>query len=297
MYSDRILLVETLVAVVETGSFSLAAKQLGISQSTVSRRIAALEKKLKGKPIIKRGSRWLELTERAQQYVIQIKRILDQLDSAEAILTSHDDKIEGLLRISMLPGLGSKYLVPALAKLHREHPQLILKLQFVDETIDLRDDPFDVAVRLTPSQLAGIECEKLTTCKLKMCASSTYCEEHGIPADVKAFKSHTLIAHAAQADQKTIKISGKRLQLAKGVKPSIYTDDFRTIHQMVRLHAGISLLPDYLIKEDLASGRLKTFDMGIRIEPLTIYACYRRDLKDSAKIRVTLKHLKEALKF
>ncbi|WP_395377409.1 LysR family transcriptional regulator [Marinicella sp. W31] len=288
-------MVETLIAVVETGSFSLAAKQLGISQSTVSRRIAALEKKLKGKPIIKRGSRWLELTERAQQYVVQIKNILAQLDSAEAILNSHDDKLEGLLRISMLPGLGGKYLVPALAELHTEYPKLILKMQFVDETVDIKGDPYDIAVRLTPSQQAGMECLKLHTCKLQMCASSQYCEKHGIPANVKELKNHTLIAHAAQADQKTIKISGKRLQLAKGVKPSIFTDDFRTIYQMVGLHAGISLLPDYLIKEDLASGRMKTFDMGIRIDPLTIYACYRRDLKDSAKVRVTLKYFKKAL--
>lgn len=295
MYSDRILLVETLVAVVETGSFSLAAKQLGISQSTVSRRIAALEKKLKGKPIVRRGSRWLELTERAQQYVAQIKNILAQLDSAEALLQSQDDKMEGLLRISMLPGLGSKRLVPALSKLHAEHPKLILKMQFVDETIDLKEEPFDIAVRMSPSQQSGIECINLTNFRLRMCGSRDYLNKYGIPQTPDDFKDHILIAHIAQASHKALNIGGKRLRLPKNLKPAIFSDDYRTIHQLIQLGTGISLLPDYLIREDLESGLLQTFDMGLDITPIPVYACFRKDLKNTAKIAITIKHLKQAV--
>ena len=295
MYSDRILLVETLIAVVETGSFSLAAKQLGISQSTVSRRIAALEQKLKGKPIIRRGSRWLELTERAQQYVTQIKSILSQLDSAEALLQSHDDKVEGLLRISTLPALGSMHLIPALAKLHTDYPKLILRIHYVDETISVKEEPFDIAIRMTPSQQSDVDSVELGYCRLQMCASKKYIQKHGMPENVKELKNHVVIAHTSQADQKTLKISGKRLQLPRSLKPSIFTDDFRTIHQMIKLHAGISLLPDYLIQKDLDSGLLQTFNMGLSIEPFSIYACYRRDLKNSAKINVTLDRLKKAI--
>lgn len=296
MYSDRIILIETLVAVVDTGSFSLAAKQLGISQSTVSRRIAALEKKLKGKPIVKRGTRWLGMTEQAEAYVNRVKNILMQLDSAETILQNYSHEPEGLLRVSLLPALGTALLIPALAQLHKKHSKLTLKIQLSDATINMKEQPYDIAVRLIPSSQSGIESVELSTAELKLCGSTKYFEKNGLPGKLEDLKQHTLIAHSAHVNQRVLKIGGQRLDIPSYIKPSIYADDFRAIHQLLLSDTGISLLPDYLIKNELDAGLLQTCECGLKTPLLSIFALYRSDIQQSAKVSATLKTMQELFK-
>ena len=132
MSTDRFGEIETLQAIADTQSFSEAAKRLGISQSSVSRRILSLESRLDNRTLVARTTREVHLTEAGHTYLQLANAALEQLHLAEQVLLEKEQEIQGLLRLSLPPATGRSLLVPVVHDLLIDYPKLNIELDFTE---------------------------------------------------------------------------------------------------------------------------------------------------------------------
>ena len=289
------MLAETLIVVLETGSFTSAAEKLGISQSTVSRRIAALETQLGGKSLINRGTPTIDLAENVKAYVNDIKSILSNLDTADARIKEQDLEPSGLLRISIPPALGRAKLAQPLAKLLQLHPKLKLKIDFSDRYVDLRDREFDLVIRIKPLEQTGVHQIKLGESQLKFVGAPSYFKSCIPPKKITGLKAHTLIGFSSGDENDHLKVGGQKLNFTRNLPLAIFANDISAIYELVRAGYGISLLPDYITSGDLETGSLVRCVNEFNLPPLAIYALFPHDRRGSPNIEVTLETLKTAI--
>ena len=295
MHSDRLLLAETLIAVLDTGGFTTAAARLRVSQSTVSRRIAALERRLGGKPLLTRNAKWIAPTEAALTYMRDVRAVLAQLDAADAAAQETGGEPAGPLRLSLPPALSRARLIKPLSELQKRHPRLRLSLNHSEQYVDLRDGAFDLLVRIRPLEQTGIEQTLLARSPLIGCASRAYAEEHGVPKSLSELQAHSVIS-VSNRDSVAAALTDNRLRAALGeITPTIETNDVEAALELVRLGHGVGVLPHYLAEKDIASGRLVSVLDGLDAEPLSVFALYPRSMRDSPRIKAVLETLKTAL--
>ncbi len=295
MYADRLLLAETLIMVLETGSFTLAAEKLGISQSTVSRRIAALEVKLGGKPLFHRGTRTINPSENVRSYIKDIQDVLARLDAADAKIHQQDREPTGILRVSIPPSLGRAKLLHPLANLNRAYPKLRIRIDLSEHYIDLRERAFDLVVRIKPTAQTGVDQIKLGESNMRFVGTPSYFKTRTRPGKLSELKNHAIIGRNAQDEDGTLSIGGKRLNIAHNLRPAISASDITAIYELVRADHGISLLPDYLIIDDLAAGLLVRCVSDFAVPPLEIFALHLRDQRNTPNIKAALETLSQAM--
>src|ERR1700678_1096742 len=143
---DRFLLMHSFARVVETGSFSAVARELGTGQPNVSRYIAALERRL-GTRLLHRSTRKLTLTPEGERYFADVKRVLDAVAEADSHARGEDDP-SGLLRIACPMSLGRDYVLPAIKSFLERYPQVDIDVQISDRFIDLVEERVDLAIRI-----------------------------------------------------------------------------------------------------------------------------------------------------
>src|SRR6478672_2268562 len=144
---DRLQAMEMFVRVVETGSFSKAAKEFATTQPTVTKQVAATEARLKVR-LLNRNTRGVSLTEAGALYYEKCKDIVRSLEDADSVVQTRQSQAHGLLRISSSVAFGRRVLVPLSLEFMRQHPQLQVDLSFEDRYTDLVAQGVDVAVRM-----------------------------------------------------------------------------------------------------------------------------------------------------
>lgn len=295
MYADRLLLGETLIAVLDTGSFTAAAGRLRVSQSTVSRRIAALERRLGDKPLLTRNAKWIAPTEAAEAYVRDVRLILAQLDAADA--AAHDARGEpaGLIRLSLPPALSRAKLLQPLADLQKRYPRLRLNLDLSESYVDLRDGAFDLLVRIKPLEQTGVEQVKLAVSPVICCASRSYVAAHGAPRTIADLCAHAIIGVSWRDSAATLATDSGLKAMIRKASPAIVTNDVGAAHELVRRGYGVGAMPRYLVEDDLESGRLIHCLTDLIVEPLGVYALFPRSIRDSPRVRAVLEALTTAL--
>src|SRR5690242_20065943 len=138
---------EAYLAVVDHGGFGAAARELGVTQSTISRRIAALEQRI-GKRLVERTTRRVTLTEAGLAFANDLRDVLARLAEAEGRVQSQGPEAEGLLRITMPTAYGRTVVLPRLAVLGQRHPKLRFELDLSDRYADILEEGYDLAIRI-----------------------------------------------------------------------------------------------------------------------------------------------------
>ena len=164
--------------VVETGSFSEAARRHGSSRSVVSKSIAKLEKSL-GARLLNRTTRHLSLTEIGQVVAAHATRILEELEQLEQTVGSFNDEPRGTLRVSASVAFGTLHVAPALADFLAAHPKLSMELTITDRPIDLAGEGYDMEIRVTAEPPLTVVARKLAPVKRKLCGTQSYFEKNG----------------------------------------------------------------------------------------------------------------------
>lgn len=245
------------VAAAESASFSQAAEKLHLTRSAVAKTIGRLEGRL-GITLFNRTTRRQTLTDEGTLYYEFCRRALNEIKMAEEILESGKLQVSGKLRVSVPVLFGHFCVAPLLAALAKEHPGLALEISFSDRQIDLPAEGFDLAVRIgTLEDNSSLIARKLTHHSMVLCASPAYIGEAGEPASPDNLQQHALIAYI---------FSGRILEwcIKKGdsgiykMTPSarLMMDDMQGIKDSAIAGAGIAWLPDWLVREQLISGKL-----------------------------------------
>ncbi|WP_426336036.1 LysR substrate-binding domain-containing protein [Pseudoduganella sp. R-31] len=256
------------VEVVKAKGFRGAGDVLGIPNSTISRRIAALEKAI-GLRLLHRTTRKIELTEAGQVYFERCKRIIDEARLAHEQLGGMLAQPAGVLRASLPVDFAQTYLAPLIAEFAQRYPGITFELDLTPRLVDLVSEPFDVAIRmgeLVDSQLIARQLALLTP---KLYASPSYLAQHGEPHEPADLERHACLG-LAKSTIWTLLRDGQSESVA--VAGRFAVNNVGMFRRLAALDMGVILLPEEVVADDLAAGRLQRILPQWHGKPTPVYA-------------------------
>ena len=291
---DRFRELEAFVAVVDTGSFVKAAEQLRSSKTAVSRLVQDLEARL-GASLLHRTTRRLSLTEVGREYLMRAKQVLADLGEADAAVSSVSGRVTGLLRVNAPLSFGVLHLAPLWGAFLTFHPEVELDVTLNDRVVDLLEEGFDLAIRITQMADSTLVSRRLASTRLVLCASPGYLAVHGTPATLSDLAQHRVIGYSYAPMGDTLALQGPDGPRSVRTRPHFHTNNGDTCRAAALDHQGIILQPDFLIGLDLAAGRLVRLLPDHEGTEVGIYAVYPSRKHLSGKVRALVEFLVSAL--
>jgi DNA-binding transcriptional LysR family regulator len=286
---DRLAQMATFVRIVEGKSLSAAARAQRLSLPAVSRQLRALEADL-GASLIVRSTRRLRVTDAGQQWYEHCVRVLLEIEQARASVRS-TKTVRGTIVVSASLTYGMVVLVPRLAKLADQHPQLVVDLRLEDRLVDLVGDGVDIAVRAgapVPDSTTLIA-HPMSSMTRVVVAAPRWLRKHGTPREPHELAGRDCLVQMTSSGMVV------RWRLCRG--PDDLTID---VHGRVRANApialrdlavdgaGIGFLPDWLVASDLAAGRLRRLMPAWSSPPITAWALHRAELRGAPRVQAFL---------
>jgi DNA-binding transcriptional LysR family regulator len=283
---------QALVRVVETGSLSKAARSLGLSLAAVSRQITSLEGEL-GAPLLLRTTRSLRLTAEGRRFHEHAVRLVREAALARA--TVQHETPTGVLVVSASVSLGLLRIVPQLPRFLATHPGVELDLRLEDRAADLVAEGVDVAVRggIVLPDTTQIVAHPLAKFARLAVASPAYLRHRGVPRTVSSLAGHATILEVGAAPIWRFVEDGKDCEVA--VTPSLRVGTLVARLEAVRADLGVALLPEFVVRADVAAGRVRVVLPRASLAPVSVYALHRTELRGTSRIDVFVRHLKETI--
>jgi len=283
------------VTVVAAGSFVAAAEALGLSKAAVSRHVADLEARL-GVRLLHRTTRRLSLTDDGQRFHARAVELLASLDELETDTATSGGEAAGRLRINAPLSFGILHLAPLWAGFAAENPRLTLDVELTDRVVDLVEEGYDVAVRITNLAASQLVSRQLATTRVVACASPAYLAAHGVPGHPRELAHHAVIAYSYWAGGDDWRFTGPEGDVRVRVHPRFHTNNGDTC-RIAALHGqGIVMQPDFIVGEDLRRGALVELFPGYRSVELGIHAVYASRKHLPLKTRKLVDFLVEAFR-
>ncbi|HED35696.1 MAG TPA: LysR family transcriptional regulator [Gammaproteobacteria bacterium] len=183
--------------VIDSGSFSKAARRRDVNRSMVSKQIAQLETQLELR-LLNRTTRSLSLTDAGHAIYQHACRLRDQLMETDALVDSLREEIQGVLRISSTTHFGRRHVMPVVKTMAEDYPELKFDLQLEDRYVDIVAERYDVAIRITTPVDSSLIARKLTNNRLVMVASPGYLHQHGTPHTINDLQHHRFIVYGGE---------------------------------------------------------------------------------------------------
>lgn len=242
-----------LCAVADYGSFSAAARGAGSTQSRVSRAIARLEKRL-GIPLVRRSSRGISITPEADLYATHARRVLVELQALEADIVAREADTSGPLRVSAPPALTRRVLLPHFASFCRENPRVRLDLSLAARRVRLIEEHIDVAFRFGPLDESWQLSRRVVTGLYRLYASpSLGLKPLQNPDEVLGWPA--LVLHSTHLRNRWPVVIDEQETLVT-VTPTLLVDDVDALIGFAVAGVGVTMLPDFLVEAEVASGQL-----------------------------------------
>lgn len=293
--TDRLTGLEAFVRTADLGSFAAAGRILGLSASAVGKAVARLEQQL-GTRLFQRSTRSIRLTDEGRLFHERCRRILDDLDDAQATLAEALEKPRGRLKLSS-PIVSYHFLLPLLPDFMARYPEIELDLDFNDRIVDLIEEGVDVAIRSGDPPDSRLMSRTLRPFQMLLCAAPAYLERRGVPRTPRDLDRHHGIRFRFPNSGK---LQDWPLTLAAG-EPELRVRTSLTCNNMEALRGaavgglGIGCLPDFLAREPLASGALRTILMDHIDGPGQFRLLWPSNRNLSPKVRVLVDFLSERL--
>lgn len=291
---DRFQEMASFIAVVEAGSFVAAAEATGLSKAAVSRHVADLEKRL-GARLLHRTTRRLSLTDDGQAFFARAKEVLAATEEAEAEISSRTGEATGLLRINAPLSFGVLHLAPLWGRFARENPKVSLDISLSDRLVDLVDEGFDLAVRITNLPSSQLVSRKLASTRMVLCASPGYLAAHGEPHKPEDLARHEVISYTYWSGRDEWGFTGADGRKATvRIHARMHANNGDTCRSAALADQGIILQPDFIVGEDLRRGALVGLLPAWHAGSIDIHAVYPSRKFLPAKTRRMVDFLVEA---
>ena len=279
--------VEAFLALAACNSFVMAARELGIAQSTISRRISNLESRL-GHQLVLRTTRKVALTDAGLSYAADLREVMVKLASADTRLQNGLLRVEGVLRVTMPTSFGRAFVLPRIAKMTALYPALRFEVDLSDRYVDLLDGEFDVAIRLASPAQSGVNYQKIASFGLVLCASPSYYEQCGTLTEVADLAHHVCLAQRVYAPVISFPITWKNRKTTLEINPRISVNDSTSLRTLALAGAGLAVLPRYLVEDHLQRGTLVEALPGLEFAEYDVFAAFLRHRKAAEKVKVFL---------
>src|SRR6266550_2201038 len=247
--------VAVFVRVVETSSFTAAARTLGLRKSSVSRGVSRLEDEL-GVRLLDRTTRKLTLTDAGRAYFDRVREGLSFVNDATADVQEMGQEPQGTVRITAVPVFAENFLAEILARFVRRYPKIKIELVLTSRSIDLIEAGIDIAVRAGLLKDSSLVAKKLVTTDLQLFASPSYLRRRGTPKTVRDLASHDCLLYRPEAGKSLWRLNGPNGDDSVEVTGPLAADDLSFLERAAVAGAGIAMLPVLNIRPKLDQGRL-----------------------------------------
>ncbi|ATF94057.1 D-malate degradation protein R [Cedecea neteri] len=283
------------VAVVESGSFSRAAEQLGQANSAVSRTVKKLEMKL-GVSLLNRTTRQLSLTEEGERYFRNVQQILQAMAAAENEVMESKQTPRGLLRIDAATPVMLHLLMPLIKPFRERYPEMTLSLVSSETFINLIERKVDVAIRVGNLTDSSLRARPLFSSYRKIIASPEYLAEHGTPETAADLVNHVCLGFTEPSSLNRWPVSQEDGQLFE-IKPGLSSNSGETLKQLCLTGNGIACLSDFMIDKEIENGEFVEV-LADKLLPVNMpfSAVYYSDRAVSTRIRAFIDFLSDAVK-
>jgi len=289
---DRLDGYKLFVRVVETGSFSSAARDLGVTQPTVTRHVAALEQRL-GVRLVNRNTRRLSLTEAGRIYFDRSKALLDLVAETENLAVDQRTALRGKLRIATSVAFGRRVVTPLILSFMRDHPAIEIDLRCDDAYIDLIAQGIDVSVRLGRLADSSLAARTLGFNPWTMVASPDYLARRGTPSAPKDLERHDVLVYSSvHGDDHLHFQHPKQGRVSVRVRGPFRSNNLSSLIAAAREGMGIAALPLYVAGASLGRGKVETVLSGYELPRQEIHAVFPSPKLLPTRVSVFVDHLK-----
>lgn len=285
---------QAFIAVVDTGSITAAAAQLGQTISAVSRTLRRLEEKLET-TLLRRTTRRLELTEEGKAFLERARQIVVSVEETEELMSMRRNQPAGRLRVDAASSFMLHVIVPLVAGYRERYPQVELELNNNEGIIDLLERRTDVAIRIGPLRDSTLHATPIGSSRIRVLASPAYIEAHGVPEGVADLARHVLLGFnqpESLNDWPVLDGNGQILH----VQPAVYAASGETLRHLALNGTGIVCLSDFMTRQDVWAGRLVQLFQEQTLEVRQpVNAVFYRNTGLSSRIRSFIDYVIERL--
>ncbi|MDL2404343.1 LysR family transcriptional regulator [Rhizobium calliandrae] len=291
---DRLAAMETFVRVVETGSFSEAARHMRVGQPAVSKTVAQLEERL-GVKLLLRSTRGLTPTESGQSFYERAKRAIDEADEADLAARGAGASLSGRLRVSAATTFASLHVVPHLPKFLAAHPDLQIEVILDDEKIDLIEEGIDVSLRMGDLADSSLMARRISRARRLVVGAPVYFKHAGVPASPDALAAHETVVYARGAGrdvwtfrkgdaETTVTLNGRvRVSAGEGVRAAVLAG------------MGVTVASEWMFARELVNGDIRAVLTDWTIAPIDLWAVFPTGRVATAKARAFVAFVEEQL--
>ena len=283
------------VKVVETGSFSGAARCLGIARSAISRHISALEDKYQAR-LLNRTTRQLSLTDVGRIYYESCVKILAEAEAVTQRIQQSHEKPKGTLKIAGPTSFGLQ-LTKLVSEFRKQHSALAIELRLDDQIVDMVKEGIDVSIRIGWLEDSRLIARRICDAPRILCASPAYLDLHGRPQKPSDLTKHSCIIFTLLPTPHQWMFSYGRNHETIYIHSQFLTNSAIAVHGLVLNGAGIAPLSRFLVSEDIHTGRLEQLLSEYDCGSAGIYAVYQDRRYKQAKVRLFIDFIKEQLPY
>lgn len=284
--------IKSFVLVVENESFAGAAKALGLSRPTMSKQVNKLEAVL-GLQLLVRTTRRMVLTEPGERFYEQCKRILEEIEEAQGLVTEMHKEPSGRLKVISGRYFAKNYIVPSIGSFLESFPRISLEIELAERIPDLEKEGADVLIgmSLSPEGNAIIQKQIMTT-RYVFCASPQYLKDWGVPLHPRDLCRHRYITHSMRRPSNALSFQGEE---PIHLQPYLSVNDVETMLLFTLEGLGIIKTHDYIVRDAIARGELVEILHGFSAEKIPIFAAYPQRRILSSKIRCFIDYIVQKL--
>ena len=292
--SDRLQELTVFVRAAETGSFSRAARELGLSQPSVSRIIGELETRL-GVILLLRTTRRITVTDAGATFLARAREILAEIEDAEDAARGIDS-LRGTIRLAIPVVYGTREVIPRLAKFLALHPLLHVELSVADHRQDLVAEGADIAIRLGDLDDSAFGARRLQTLQTMLVATPSYLSAHGVPKTPADLAAHDCISGPGNFGRDNWSFTRNGAETSVNVRGRIHTNSGPGVFASAMAGLGIAMVSTVMAGPEVKAGTLVALLRSYKLPTVDVHAVFPGGPRPSTKVRALVDFLAQELK-
>jgi len=281
--------------VVDAGSFKKAAENLHVEPSTLSRKIAALELRVKAK-LLHRSTSKTHPTEVGLLYYHGLRQISNEQIALEEDIFRNNNKIKGNLRIGATVDFGEKFIIPVILNMKKQAPELSIEMILGSDVDNLSEKNLDVAIRMGAMPSSNLYAKSVGDLPRVLVASPDYLKKNGVPKAPSDLADHNFVLYSALQAQRDIEFQdGTKFPHSK-ITSDIAVNSIRSIYELVKGGAGINWGPTWLYRDSLANGTLIKILPSTPVKGFSLHAVYTTKKYLPFKTKMFIELLSKSIK-
>ena len=289
---DTLANLKAFLAVARTGSFSAAARELGVAASVVTKRVGQVEWQLKS-PLFERTTRRVSLTPTGRQYLPGVQRVIADLDGLMADARETAPRLQGHIRVKLPTSIAVLHIGELLHGFQRQYPLVSLEVMALDRPVNPVDEGFDLALTLMPHSYGGVVEEALCAIPRLVCAAPDYLARHGTPRHPRELARHAILNFLPTGN--TWEFSSSAGEVRVLLHPRLASNEAQLLYAAALAGNGIAVLGAYLAAGAVADGRLQPLLTDFPMADLWMKALIPESRLPVERVQALLAWLRDAL--